>query len=235
MIDRITTYWDKQSAIWRQEKDEAWEKTETMHWLHFFQSFDKWSGQRGKRVLEIGTASGYFANIMVKAGLEVTTVDLSPAMIAEAREVSTRLGLRVDYHVMDAQALSFDANQFDLVFTRLMTWTIPDLWQCYDEILRVLKPGGMFINFDGDFGNTVFTQEGHEKYPAEIMAEANHIKAELEISKYNRPERDLYMLDKLGFVDSMTDLKEEYEVLSLIQQESKLFMLSAIKPGLSSF
>ncbi len=97
---------------------------------------------------------------MTLAGFEVTAVDLSPQMIEYAKLVSQELELRVDYRVMDAQVLQFQANTFDFVFTRLMTWTIPDLEKCYREMERVLKPGGKMINLDADFGKTVFSTEG---------------------------------------------------------------------------
>ncbi|MGE8378116.1 MAG: class I SAM-dependent methyltransferase, partial [Sphingobacterium sp.] len=175
-------------------------------------------------------ASGYFGNIMTKAGFDVTAIDLSPNMINEAKQVSNVLNLKVDYNVMDAQNLTFDDDKFDLVFTRLMTWTIPDLLKCYGEIFRVLKPGGIFINFDGDFGATVFSQEGHKRYPKEIMEEANVIKSNLDISKHSRPERDLYLLDKVGFTDLKTDNEVHNKIYSKTEAGGGLFMLSAVKP-----
>ncbi|MCS4225331.1 class I SAM-dependent methyltransferase [Sphingobacterium sp. BIGb0165] len=230
IINRITSYWDKQSKIWREEKEEAWSQPETANWLNFFEEILLDPKLGGKNILEIGTASGYFGNIMTKAGFAVTAIDLSPNMINEAKQVSDALNLTVDYHVMDAQNLAFDDDKFDLVFTRLMTWTIPDLFKCYSEIFRVLKPGGMFINFDGDFGATVFSQEGHERYPKEIMEEANAIKSNLDISKHSRPERDLYLLDKVGFVDLKTDNEVHNKIYSKSEEEGGLFMLSGVKP-----
>ncbi len=230
IINRITPYWDKQSKIWREEKDEAWCRPETANWVNFFEEILLDSKLTGKRMLEIGTASGYFGNIMAKVGFEVTAIDLSPNMIKEAKQVSATLNLAVDYHIMDAQNLLFDTDKFDIVFTRLMTWTIPDLCACYAEIFRVLKPGGIFINFDGDFGTTVFSQEGHERYPIEIMEEANAIKSNLDISRYSRPERDLYLLDKVGFVDLKTDREIHHRIYSTAEKEEGLFMVRGIKP-----
>lgn len=159
-----------------------------------------------------------------------SAVDLSPGMIEEAKQVSHVLDLPVDYHVMDAQDLAFADNQYDLVFTRLMTWTIPDVNKCYQEAFRVLRKGGMFLNFDGDFGKTVFSQDGHERYPAEIMEEANVIKSELDISRHKRPEKDLEILDKVGFATIRVDRQAQNRILGTPEDnDSSLFMLEAIK------
>ncbi|UYW02306.1 class I SAM-dependent methyltransferase [Flavobacterium agricola] len=222
MIQEIAKYWDKQSEIWREEKEEAWSQPETEKWLTYFKSVK--ADQNGFKVLEIGTASGYFANILHLAGYEVTAVDVSPNMIKEAKEVSAALKIPVTYHVMDAQHLDFENETFDLVFTRLMTWTIPDLNQFYSEAFRVLKNGGVLLNMDGDFGKCQFSQEGHEKYPEDIMEQANQIKAQLAVNTYNRPIKDVEFLEKIGF----TTIVVEADPLANAPDEG-LFTLKAIK------
>ncbi|WP_165023231.1 class I SAM-dependent methyltransferase [Dysgonomonas sp. ZJ279] len=228
MITEIAKYWDKQSTIWREEKQEAWTLPETTYWLEYFKTLRP--NLPGNRVLEVGTASGYFANILHLAGYEVTAVDLSNNMIEEAKNVSNELGSPIDYHVMDAQDLQFTSNQFDLVFTRLMTWTTPDVEKFYAESFKVLRAGGMFLNFDGDFGNLCFSQEGHERYPAGIMEQANVIKSKLDISKHSRPQRDVELLTKVGFEGIMVDEKAQNRILKESDDNSSLFQLTAIKP-----
>lgn len=228
MITEIAKYWDKQSAIWSEEKKEVWTLPETTYWLEYFKSL--LPHLPGNRVLEVGTASGYFANILHLAGYEVAAVDLSPNMVEEAQRVSADLGLPIDYHVMDAQELQFPENQFDLVFTRLMTWTTPDVEKFYAASFKVLKSKGMFLNFDGDFGNMCFSQEGHEKYPAGIMEEANVIKSKLDISKHSRPQKDIELLEKVGFTKVKVDEKAQNRILHKPENEEALFQLTAIKP-----
>lgn len=230
MITEIAKYWDKQSSIWSEEKKEAWTLPETTHWLTYFKSLHP--RLTGNKVLEVGTASGYFANILHLAGYEVTAVDLSTSMIDEAKRVSAALALPINYHIMDAQNLKLNDNQFDMVFTRIMTWTIPNVEKFYAESLKVLKPGGIFLNFDGDFGNICFTQEGHERYPKDIMEQANAIKSKLDISKHKRPERDVELLDKVGFEKIVIDHTAQDRILQLEEGSSSLFQVSAIKPQL---
>lgn len=226
-MQEISAYWDKQSAIWSAEKQTAWTQPVTAEWGGYFR--EMLPQLTGNKVLELGTASGYFANILAMAGYEVTAADISANMIAEARTVTAALNLQVDYRVMDAQELIFPEQQFDLVFTRLMTWTIPDINTFYSECFKVLKPGGLLLNFDGDFGACQFSQEGHENYPADIMEQANRIKSQLDISKHQRPARDLEVLREVGFVQVSADRLED-QALRQSQGTSALFELKGYKP-----
>ena len=227
MIQEIAGYWDRQSAIWAEEKNEAWSLPETKYWMEYFSSIRP--QLNGNKVLELGTASGYFAHILTLAGYEVTAIDLSPNMIEEAKRVAQQLNQKVEYHVMNAQELDFADNQFDLIFTRIMTWGIPDLRKCYSESFRVLKPGGLFLNFDGDFGEYQFSQEGHEKYPADIMEQANTIKAQLDISKHRRPAKDMEVLKEVGFEHVSADATVQSAILHQ-QGDSAIFKVQGIKP-----
>lgn len=227
LAEKIASYWDKQSAIWREEKVEQWTKPETLYWTDFFREVR--SRCPGGKVLEIGTASGYFANILHLAGFEVTAIDISPNMIEEAKSVSASLGIPVDYYVMNALELNFHAQSFDLVFTRLMTWTIPDLLGFYGQCHRVLRPKGHFINFDGDFGKCEFSQEGHEKYPEEIMEEANRIKAGLAVNSYDRPEKDEEILKEIGFTSVISDHSAQNRILRNPKEGGGIFMIEAVK------
>ncbi|WP_158655777.1 class I SAM-dependent methyltransferase [Sphingobacterium sp. HMA12] len=227
MIERIATYWDGRSASWLKEREEAWSRPETERWLEFFKSVrNKLSGTK---VLEVGTATGYFANILNLAGFEVTAVDLSPQMINSAKQVSQDLQLNVDYSIMDAQHLQFEDNTFDLVFTRLMTWTIPDLEKCYREMERVLKPGGRLINLDADFGKIIFSADRHDQCPSGAIEEVNEIKSALEISQHERPAKDIDLLQTIGFGSVEIDVYAQNRILELPLTTEGLFMLEAIK------
>lgn len=228
-ISTITNYWDKQATIWREEKDDAWLSAETQYWIEYFKEL--LPTLSGNKVLEVGTASGYFANILSLAGYQVTAIDLSPSMIEEAKTVSHKLGLDIDYHVMNAQSIDLDDNSFDFIFSRLMTWVLPEVNKFYQECYRLLKPKGILINFDGDMSKITFTsEEGHERYPKEIMEEANAIKAQLEVNNYTRPEYDLDLLNKIGFEDTEADLCIQNKILHLGEDTSSLFQIKAVKP-----
>lgn len=91
-----------------------------------------------RRVLDLGTGTGKAARLVAKRfpQAEVVGVDLSPAMIEEARKVMpAELSGRVRFEVADASRLPFEDGAFDLVVLLNM---IP----FFGELARVTEPGG---------------------------------------------------------------------------------------------
>jgi ubiquinone/menaquinone biosynthesis C-methylase UbiE len=84
------------------------------------------------RALDIGTGTGAVARLIRERwpSAEVTGVDVSPGMIAEAR----RLG-QEHYDVGDASALPYADASFDLV-------TLNNMIPFFDELARVTAVGG---------------------------------------------------------------------------------------------
>src|SRR5207249_40866 len=89
-------------------------------------------------VLEIGVGTGL--NLpFYGPGVRLTGVDLSPAMLAEARRRVAELGREVDLREVDAQALEFPDDRFDTVAFSLCLCSIPDDRRAVAEGVRVLK------------------------------------------------------------------------------------------------
>jgi ubiquinone/menaquinone biosynthesis C-methylase UbiE len=101
----------------------------------------------GERVLIVGCGTGadlpYFA-----AGVEVTAVDLTPAMVDRTRTRAAELGREVDARVMDAQALAIPDASFDAVVLHLILAVVPEPVAAIREAARVLRPGGRAVVFD---------------------------------------------------------------------------------------
>jgi len=98
----------------------------------------------GMRVLDIATGTGLSAEAALAAvgpTGHVTAADISPAMVAKARE---RLGdaPNVALSVEDGMALPFPDKSFDAVFCNLGLMFFPDPVRGLMEFRRVLRPGG---------------------------------------------------------------------------------------------
>ena len=98
----------------------------------------------GMRVLDIATGTGLSAEAALTAvgpRGHVTAADVSPAMVAKARE---RLGAapNVSVSVEDGQALPFPDESFDAVLCNLGLMFFPDPVRGLMEFRRVLRPGG---------------------------------------------------------------------------------------------
>lgn len=102
----------------------------------------------GDRVLDIATGSGEpaltAARVVEQSG-RVVAVDMSPGMLAIARERIDAAGLKnVELVESDAESLRLDAHSFDVALCRLGLMFMPDLDGLLRGLHRALKPGGRF-------------------------------------------------------------------------------------------
>ncbi|PKP72896.1 MAG: SAM-dependent methyltransferase [Alphaproteobacteria bacterium HGW-Alphaproteobacteria-6] len=98
---------------------------------------------RSGRVLEIGVGTG-LALRHYAAHLEVTGIDISPEMLARAREKVAAGGLAqvVKIAEMDARTLDFPDGYFDTVVAMFLVSVVPEPERVLAEMARVCKPGG---------------------------------------------------------------------------------------------
>ncbi|MCF2444077.1 class I SAM-dependent methyltransferase [Dyadobacter sp. CY345] len=100
------------------------------------------------RILEIGPGNGFHVSELVNLtdGIEYCGVDISETMISEAEKINqiwVEKGV-VSFTKSDGNILPFSDNYFDKILTvnTIYFWQNPAAYGT--EILRVLKPGGVF-------------------------------------------------------------------------------------------
>lgn len=110
--------------------------------------------QAGMRILDAGCGTGNFSIKLSQSGCIVTGIDISPDMLNIARS-KNRNELSVEYLEMDLRKLDFPDEFFDGVFSMAAFEFIEDAEKVYQELYRVLKPGGKLligtINRDGSW------------------------------------------------------------------------------------
>ncbi len=107
----------------------------------------------GQVVLDVGTGTGVVAITARRVGARVTGLDLTPALLAQARESATVAGHDdIDWHEGDAEALPFPDACFDVVLSQFGHMFAPRPEVAVSEMLRVLKPGGIiaFATWPGE-------------------------------------------------------------------------------------
>jgi len=98
----------------------------------------------GERLVIVGCGTG--ADLpFVPPGIEVLAVDLTPAMLEQAR-AHARPG--IEFRVMDGLALDLPDGSFDAAILHMVLEVIPDPARCLAEAARVLRPGGRLAVFD---------------------------------------------------------------------------------------
>jgi ubiquinone/menaquinone biosynthesis C-methylase UbiE len=100
--------------------------------------------QADGEVLEVAAGTG--RNLPYsREDLRLTAIELSPEMLALAKQRAEELGREADLRLGDAQALGFPVESFDTVVITLALCTIPDARQAVREAYRVLRPGGRLL------------------------------------------------------------------------------------------
>ncbi|PIR77259.1 MAG: hypothetical protein COU30_03455 [Candidatus Magasanikbacteria bacterium CG10_big_fil_rev_8_21_14_0_10_38_6] len=99
---------------------------------------------KGKKVLDIAVGTGWTTEQLVRAGADVTSIDLTPKAVELTQKRLALYGLAEKGNVMvaDAQKLPFDDGTFDYVLAFGCLMHMPNTQQAIDEIYRVLKPCG---------------------------------------------------------------------------------------------
>jgi ubiquinone/menaquinone biosynthesis C-methylase UbiE len=100
-----------------------------------------------KRVLDYCCGNGEDSFIICKNGLaEVTGIDISETSIKNCKDRAIQEGLEKNtfFHVMDAEALQFDDNYFDII-TEYGALHHLNLRKAFSEMARVLKLSGKCI------------------------------------------------------------------------------------------
>jgi len=98
---------------------------------------------KGKKVLDIGIGTGWTTEQFVRAGADVSAIDLTPQAVELAKkrmEINHLTGANIQ--AADAQNLPFPDNTFDYVLAFGTLMHMPNTEKAISEIYRVLKPGG---------------------------------------------------------------------------------------------
>jgi SAM-dependent methyltransferase len=96
----------------------------------------------GQRVLDVACGTGVVALAASRTGARVTGLDLTPELLARARENASIAGVDVEWHEGDAEALPFGDAAFDAVVSQFGHIFAPRPEVVTREMLRVLRPGG---------------------------------------------------------------------------------------------
>jgi SAM-dependent methyltransferase len=153
---------------------------------------------------------------------------------------------------MNAEDLCLPDDFYDVVVSRNLTWNLPHPEKAYSEWHRILRPGGLLLNFDSNWYGYLFDETAREKYEADRANSAElglgdqnigenfdvmeDIARSMPLSDIKRPEWDISILSRLSFnVTTDTDI---WKKVWTIQEQTNfsstpMFMVSAkLREGL---
>lgn len=235
--DRVVNYWGKRSETFLDQRRLELHDPITDRWLAEIHKY--LPDRRPLNILDVGCGAGYFSILLSKEGHICTGIDLTPEMIEAAEVLAEEEQENCVFHVMDAEHPAFGDGVFDVVITRNLTWTLPHPREAYGEWLRVLKPGGLLLNFDANYGlektarmDVLPHNHAHSALGHDMLEENDAIKQQLSISFHSRPAWDMETLEELGVERIMVDFKigkRMYLKKDIFYNPTPIFALAAWK------
>ena len=102
---------------------------------------------RGWQVLCLAAGGGRQGPLYAAAGAKVTVLDISSGMLERDRIMAEQLGM--DLRLVQASRTDLSAfgdAQFDLVAHPVSTCYVDRIDRVFEEVARVLKPGGLYVS-----------------------------------------------------------------------------------------
>lgn len=217
--NNIKNYWNLRAEGFSLSSQEKLQSEEANYWSSLLQQYIPRKGKL--KCLDIGCGPGLLAILLAKMGHEVTAVDYTENMLKYAEENASTEGLNINFKKMDAQKLTFEDNSFDFIVSRNLTWNLEFPKQAYLEWLRVLKPSGRILNFDGNhylhcynnlyqqYRNSKSYVDPHKKEHLKgvDISRMEHIAKNLPLSKIERPAWDVQSFLEMGVKSVMCEME----------------------------
>ena len=102
-------------------------------------------GREGLRVLDAATGTGNTALAFARTGAEVDAFDLTPALLAIARQRAETEGHAIRFREGDLVDIPYDDARFDLVVSTFGAFLVDRPYDCARELVRVCRPDGAVV------------------------------------------------------------------------------------------
>jgi ubiquinone/menaquinone biosynthesis C-methylase UbiE len=140
-VDQVTRdKWDSAAATFDLMNGRGPEK----RWAPYKQKF--FSEMEG-RILFLAVGTGLDIRFF-PPGRKITGIDISPKMLAIAKDRAEAYPGEMELHEMDVHEMTFEPGSFDQVFTSCTFCSVPDPVRGLSALRRVLKPGGELHMFE---------------------------------------------------------------------------------------
>lgn len=251
--DEIEMYWDNRAESYSKVNQDELSSEQESLWLCEIQTRIETNYPRHNpkeiKILDVGTGPGFFAIILARAGYQVTAVDYTKAMLLQAKQNAKDYTKDITFYEMDAQNLLFSDNSFDVIVSRNLTWVLQNPNDAYSSWTRVLKKGGLLLNFDANWYAYLFDQKKQKEYEQDranvkyLGVEDHYLGTDIDameaiarkvpLSRQKRPMWDKKVLEKLQMNRILTDVSVWERVWSKIEKinyaSTPMFLVEVVK------
>lgn len=125
-----------------------------------------------KTILDIATGTGDLAILMTKTNAEkIIGLDISAGMLEVGRKkiAERNLSDKIEMILADSESMPFEDNTFDAITVAFGVRNFEHLEKGLNEILRVLKPNGIFVILETSVPEKTPFKQGYKFYSKYIL------------------------------------------------------------------
>ena len=171
------------------------------------------ANENPETILDIATGTGDLAILMTKTNAKkIIGLDISAGMLDVGRTKIKELKLnhKIDMVLGDSESMPFEDNAFDAITVAFGVRNFETLEKGLSEILRVLKPNGIFVILETSVPEKTPFKQGYTFYTKNILpligkifSKDNNAYGYLQESAANFPYGEALnnILRKIGFID----------------------------------
>ncbi|CAA9198629.1 bifunctional demethylmenaquinone methyltransferase/2-methoxy-6-polyprenyl-1,4-benzoquinol methylase UbiE [Flavobacterium bizetiae] len=130
------------------------------------------SDKKPKVILDIATGTGDLAILMAQTNAEkIIGLDISAGMLEVGKKKIAEKGLSnlIDMVLGDSEKIPFEDNYFDAITVGFGVRNFEHLEKGFAEILRVLKPNGVFVILETSVPDKTPYKQGYKFYSKNIL------------------------------------------------------------------
>lgn len=235
--EKVENYWTKRADSFFELRHDEIESTKAKRWVDEITKL--LSTGKPLKILDVGCGAGYFEIILGRLGHHITGIDLTEEMVEKANEMIRIYDMADNARAVvgDGENPDFDCESFDVVITRNLTWTLPHPVDAYKNWHKLLKKGGVLINFDAEYAKGAHNLKSpenlaHSNIDDSLKDECHNIYHMLTISMLDRPQWDAKILSEIGFNNVNTD--EDFGTRIFLEHDEfyipdRMFCITATK------
>ncbi|MEM1001594.1 MAG: bifunctional demethylmenaquinone methyltransferase/2-methoxy-6-polyprenyl-1,4-benzoquinol methylase UbiE [Bacteroidota bacterium] len=177
-------------------------------------------------ILDIATGTGDLAISLSETGADqIVGLDISPGMLEIGKKKVQQNDLNdiINMVIGDSEDLPFEENSFDAITVAFGIRNFMNLEKGLSEILRVLKPNGIFVILETSVPTKTFYKKGYQFYSRYILPNIGKVfSKDKNAYKYLSESASVFpygeelnnILSKIGFIN-VKDLPQTFGVASI--------------------